>query len=81
MSPRPRVAVDERRVSGGSGNFLYLGLRALKDIEHRVNVEAEALGPPRLPGRRPEAVLGLELNPSTRPAPPPMRAKARRREL
>jgi type II restriction/modification system DNA methylase subunit YeeA len=28
----------------GSGNFLYLGLLALKDIEHRVSIEAEALG-------------------------------------
>ncbi|MBP7243155.1 class I SAM-dependent DNA methyltransferase, partial [Amaricoccus sp.] len=48
----------------GSGNFLYLSLRALKDIEHRVNVEAEALGLPRaFPSVGPEAVLGLELNP------------------
>ncbi len=48
----------------GSGNFLYLGLRALKDIEHRVNVEAEALGLPRaFPAVGPEAVLGIELNP------------------
>ena len=28
----------------GSGNFLYLALQALKDLEHRVQVEAEALG-------------------------------------
>ena len=28
----------------GSGNFLYLALRALKDIEHRANLDAEALG-------------------------------------
>ena len=28
----------------GSGNFLYLSLQALKDIEHRANIEAEALG-------------------------------------
>ena len=28
----------------GSGNFLYLALQALKDIEHRANIEAEALG-------------------------------------
>ena len=48
----------------GSGNFLYLGLRALKDIEHRVNVEAEALGLGRaFPAVGPEAVLGIELNP------------------
>lgn len=30
-----------------SGNFLYLALQCLKDIEHRLNLEAEALGPPR----------------------------------
>lgn len=48
----------------GSGNFLYLALRALKDIEHRVNVEAEALGLPRsFPAVGPEAVKGIELNP------------------
>jgi hypothetical protein len=28
----------------GSGNFLYLALLALKDIEHRVAIEAETLG-------------------------------------
>ena len=28
----------------GSGNFLYLALQALKDLEHRVQFEAEALG-------------------------------------
>jgi hypothetical protein len=28
----------------GSGNFLYLALLALKDIEHRTNLDAEALG-------------------------------------
>ena len=28
----------------GSGNFLYLALRTLKDIEHQVMLEAEALG-------------------------------------
>ena len=27
-----------------SGNFLYLALKTLKDIEHQVNLEAEALG-------------------------------------
>ena len=48
----------------GSGNFLYLALKALKDIEHRANVEAEALGLPRSFTRvGPEAVLGIELNP------------------
>ncbi|HPF22633.1 MAG TPA: class I SAM-dependent DNA methyltransferase [Hyphomonas sp.] len=48
----------------GSGNFLYLSLKALKDIEHRANVEAEALGLPRgFPRVGPEAVKGIEINP------------------
>ena len=47
----------------GSGNFLYLSLLALKDIEHRANIEAEALGLQRQnPLVGPEAVLGIELN-------------------
>jgi len=48
----------------GSGNFLYLALQALKDIEHRANIEAEALGLQRqvVPLVGPEAVLGIELN-------------------
>ena len=48
----------------GSGNFLYLALRALKDIEHRAGLEAEALGIQReFPGVGPENVLGIEVNP------------------
>ncbi|MGY0790544.1 class I SAM-dependent DNA methyltransferase [Azospirillum argentinense] len=48
----------------GSGNFLYLGLIALKDLEHRVSIEAEAMGLQReFPQVGPEAVLGLEINP------------------
>ncbi|MBS1248074.1 MAG: SAM-dependent methyltransferase, partial [Proteobacteria bacterium] len=48
----------------GSGNFLYLALRTLKDIEHQVMLEAEALGLQRgFPAVGPEAVLGIELNP------------------
>jgi len=31
----------------GSGNFLYLALQTLKDIEHRAALEAEELGMPR----------------------------------
>lgn len=47
----------------GSGNFLYLSLHALKNIEHRINIEAEALGLQRqLPQVGPEAVLGIEKN-------------------
>lgn len=48
----------------GSGNFLYLSLLVLKDLEHRANLEAEALGIPRQPPRvGPECVLGIEINP------------------
>jgi type II restriction/modification system DNA methylase subunit YeeA len=48
----------------GSGNFLYLALRALKDLEHRVQVEAEAMGLPRaFPQIGPEVVKGIEINP------------------
>jgi len=48
----------------GSGNFLYLALLSLKDIEHRANLEAEQMGLPReFPRVGPENVLGLELNP------------------
>jgi type II restriction/modification system DNA methylase subunit YeeA len=47
----------------GSGNFLYLALLALKDIEHRANIEGELLGLTRLtPAVGPEAVLGIEIN-------------------
>jgi type II restriction/modification system DNA methylase subunit YeeA len=47
----------------GSGNFLYLALRALKDIEKRVLVEGEALGLGRqFPGVGPKSVMGIELN-------------------
>ncbi len=48
----------------GSGNFLYVALRSLKDLEHRANLDAEALGLPRgFPRVGPECVLGIELNP------------------
>ena len=47
----------------GSGNFLYLAL-SLKDIEHRVMIEAETLGLARVfPHIGPEAVKGIEINP------------------
>ena len=47
----------------GSGNFLYLALQALKDIEHRVRLEAEALGlPPGFPSVGPANVKGIEIN-------------------
>ena len=47
----------------GSGNFLYLALHALKDIEHRVQLEAEALGLERaFPAVGPANVKGIEIN-------------------
>ena len=49
----------------GSGNFLYLALKTLKDLEHRANLEAEALGLHRelVIETSPANVLGIELNP------------------
>ncbi len=48
----------------GSGNFLYLALKELKNIEHRVNVECEQMGLPRgFPVVGPECVKGIEINP------------------
>ncbi|MBP7983568.1 MAG: class I SAM-dependent DNA methyltransferase [Chromatiaceae bacterium] len=48
----------------GSGNFLLLSLLGLKDLEHRVITEAEALGLPRqFPAVGPENVIGIEINP------------------
>ena len=48
----------------GSGNFLYLALQTLKDLEHRASIEAEALGLPReFPRVGPEQLLGIEINP------------------
>ena len=47
----------------GSGNFLYLALKCLKDIEHQVNLEAEALGLQRQHDMTgPHNVLGIEIN-------------------
>ena len=48
----------------GSGNFLYLALKCLKDIEHLANIEAEALGLQRQVDSytSPANVLGIELN-------------------
>ena len=48
----------------GSGNFLYLALQALKDLEHRVQLEAEELGFERaFPEIGPTNVKGIEINP------------------
>ena len=47
----------------GSGNFLYVSLLALKDLERQVIVEAEMVGmDPALPLIGPETVLGIEIN-------------------
>ena len=47
----------------GSGNFLYLALHALHDLEHRVQLEAESLGLQRaFPSVGPANVKGIELN-------------------
>jgi len=48
----------------GSGNFLNLALLALKDIEHKANLDAEALGLERgFPRVGPECLKGIEINP------------------
>ena len=47
----------------GSGNFLYMALHTLKDIEHRVQLEAEAMGLQRgFPAVGPANVKGIEIN-------------------
>lgn len=48
----------------GSGNFLFLGLKALKDIEHQSHLDAAALGLDREADlvTGPHNMLGLELN-------------------
>jgi hypothetical protein len=48
----------------GSGNFLYLALKELKNLEHRVNTDCEEMGLPRsFPTVGPECVKGIEINP------------------
>jgi len=48
----------------GSGNFLYLSLLGLKDLEQSVIMEAEQLGLERfLPSVGPQSVMGIEQNP------------------
>ena len=47
----------------GSGNFLYLALLSLKDLEHRVMLEGEAMGFQReFPRIDPDNVKGIEVN-------------------
>ncbi|GJD32837.1 hypothetical protein PMNALOAF_4116 [Methylobacterium adhaesivum] len=48
----------------GSGNFLYMALHAVKDLEHSANQECEVFGlSPRMPMVGPEILRGLEINP------------------
>jgi len=48
----------------GSGNFLYLALQGVKDLENRVVLECEALDlSPKALAVGPEIVHGLEINP------------------
>jgi len=48
----------------GSGNSLSLALNALKDLEHRVQLEAESMGLQRsFPAVGPANVKGIEINP------------------
>ena len=48
----------------GSGNFLYVALQALKDLEHQIQLEAEVLGFQRtFPVVGPANVRGIEINP------------------
>ena len=48
----------------GSGNFLYLALRALKNIEHKVNFDAQVMRLlPKHPVVGPQNVKGIEINP------------------
>jgi type II restriction/modification system DNA methylase subunit YeeA len=47
----------------GSGNFLYLALQGVKDIENKANLECEALGlKPQWPIIGPEILHGIEIN-------------------
>jgi type II restriction/modification system DNA methylase subunit YeeA len=47
----------------GSGNFLYLALLALKDLEHEANLQAEQLGLKRgAPKVGPQILKGIEIN-------------------
>jgi type II restriction/modification system DNA methylase subunit YeeA len=47
----------------GSGNFLYMALQSLKDLEHRIILDAETMGlARRVLHCGPENVKGLEIN-------------------
>lgn len=75
---KPLEAAEERRAqflkrlkeikildpACGSGNFLYLALQGVKDIEHLINLESEKMGlKPQLPFIGPEILKGIEINP------------------
>jgi type II restriction/modification system DNA methylase subunit YeeA len=48
----------------GSGNFLYLALQGVKDLENKANLECEAMGlPSRMLFVGPEILHGIEVNP------------------
>jgi type II restriction/modification system DNA methylase subunit YeeA len=48
----------------GSGNFLYLALQGVKDLEYRALLECETMGlPGALPRVSPRILHGLEINP------------------
>ena len=62
--PQPAAWFTVLDPACGSGNFLYPALQALKDLEHRVQLEAEALGFQRaFPEIGPANVKGIEINP------------------
>ncbi|MEI6825428.1 MAG: DNA methyltransferase [Desulfuromonadales bacterium] len=48
----------------GSGNFLYLALKALRDVEKQVNIEAQEFGfaPELLMQTGPHNICGIEIN-------------------
>ncbi len=50
----------------GSGNFLYVALQALKDLEHEVVTFAEQVGSPGLRLLGPRQFHGIEINPFAR---------------
>ena len=61
--PHPTARVHGARPGLRIGQLLYLGLHALKDLEHRVQLEAETLGLERsFPAIGPANVKGIEIN-------------------
>ena len=63
----------------GSGNFLYLALQALKDLEHRVQLEAETLGfPARVFRRLARPTSRASRSTPTRPSSPGCRSGSAR---